>query len=252
MKFPKWSNIDTAYLARIPGVFWLFNFFRLLFVPTYRQDGLSTVHNVDFLKNPRFKKAFGAAMELEKMPYIKWRMHILQWAAQHGSNLQGDFVDCGVNKGFFCTAVMEYIDFRNRLDKKYYLFDTFSGLVPELITAEDKAAHRRLYPDVYDQVVKTFKDYSNVVIVRGAIPYTLDTVKIEKVCYLSIDLNCVKPERDALAHFWPKMVQGGIIVLDDYAYKGYEAQKLSADNFAKSVGAEIMSVPTGQGILIKF
>jgi hypothetical protein len=40
-------------------------------------------------------------------------------------------------------------------------------------------------------------------------------------------------------------------VLDDYAYRGYREQKLGMDRFAASVGIEVLSLPTGQGLIMK-
>lgn len=51
--------------------------------------------------------------------------------------LQGDFVECGVNTGAYAIAIINYINF-DELDKKFYLLDTFEGLIEELITTEEK------------------------------------------------------------------------------------------------------------------
>jgi hypothetical protein len=40
-------------------------------------------------------------------------------------------------------------------------------------------------------------------------------------------------------------------LLDDYAYHGYRQQKLGMDRFAASRGVQVLSLPTGQGLLIK-
>jgi hypothetical protein len=41
------------------------------------------------------------------------------------------------------------------------------------------------------------------------------------------------------------------VVLDDYAFRGYERQKAAMDEFARQVGIEILTLPTGQGLIIK-
>ena len=64
-------------------------------------------------------------------------------------------------------------------------------------------------------------------------------------------MNCAPPEIEAIRYLWPKLVGGGIVLLDDYAYVGYHHQKKAMDEFANSVGVEIVSLPTGQGLLIK-
>jgi hypothetical protein len=41
------------------------------------------------------------------------------------------------------------------------------------------------------------------------------------------------------------------VLLDDYAGFGYEWQKIGMDAFATERGLSILSLPTGQGLLIK-
>jgi hypothetical protein len=229
----------------------LYNFVRLLFVPTFREDGLSTVHNCDFLKAEPFQSAYAAALRLQPGVDIRWRAHVTQWAASHAACLNGDFVECGVYRGFLSMSAMTYIDFNTVSDRKFYLFDTYSGLVDDQVTTEDRAAFRNYYDDTYQCVIDSFREFPNAVVVKGVVPESLNAVVIDRVAYLSIDMNCTQPEQAALEYFWPKMVSGGVIVLDDYGFSGHEAQKNAADQFATSVGVRILSVPTGQGLLIK-
>jgi O-methyltransferase len=104
--------------------------------------------------------------------------------------------------------------------------------------------------NIYEQVKETFKDF-NVEIIKGAVPDTLPLVKSDKICFLSMDMNCVQPEVDALNYFWDKMVSGGMIVLDDYGYPGCIDQKLAHDAFAKSKNVMVLSLPTCQGLIVK-
>jgi hypothetical protein len=64
-------------------------------------------------------------------------------------------------------------------------------------------------------------------------------------------MNCVQPEIAAMEYFWPKLVAGGVVIIDDYGFSGHEAQKTAADTFAESVGVKILSLPTGQGLMLK-
>ena len=177
------------------------------------------------------------------------------WCATHAKNLEGDFVDCGVNTGIFSRAVINYIDFP-KTNKKYYLMDTFSGMDERYSTPKEMERHEKMgYGKdenlLYNQVKETFKDF-NVEIIKGAIPETLHLVKTKKVCYLSIDMNCVEPEIEALEFFWNKMVCGGIIILDDYGYANkHDEQKKTQDAFARRKGVEILTLPTCQGLIIK-
>lgn len=183
---------------------------------------------------------------------IHWRVYIVFWAASKVKNLEGDFVECGVYKGGYSRAVMHYINFR-KLNKKFYLLDTFCGLSDKYILEEERKIGRRPagYEECYESVKETFKDFSNVEIIRGTIPDTLAQVKTEKVAYLSIDMNCVSPEIAAAEYFWDKLVSGEIIVLDDYNYAGYMPQKRAFDEFASKRGVQCLQLPTGQGLIFK-
>jgi O-methyltransferase len=224
---------------------------------TYANDQLYTYHNADFIEEPLFAEAYRLCKEiggdLLKDYDIQWRIHVLCWAASHAAHLEGDFVDCGVNTGFCPRAVTYYVNF-NCLNKKYYLLDTFSGMDERYSTASEMARSKKLgygkETGLYERVKKTFEHF-NVEIVRGPIPDTLPLVKTTKVSYLSIDMNCVKPEVDALYFFWDKMVSGGLIILDDYGWPGCIEQKHAHDAFAASKGVKVLSLPTCQGLIIK-
>jgi hypothetical protein len=239
-------------IARVPGVARLWDWLRLTIAPEFREDGLATIHNCDFVADPRFVRAYRRALERQPGTAIRWRAHVVQWAGAHAATLRGDFVECGVNRAFLSTALMAYIDFdRLGAERRFYLFDTFSGLVPEQVRPEEHAAFRNPYTDCFEQVRDAFRESPNVILVRGVVPDSLRTVAIEQVAYLSIDMNCVAPEVAALEFFWPRLVPGAVVILDDYGFSGHESQKRGADEFAARVGAPILTMPTGQGLMLK-
>jgi hypothetical protein len=218
---------------------------------TYFRMGTISNKNCDFQNDPRFIKAYESAMRQQYMPDTDiWRYHINHWAVQQALKQEGDLVECGVYMG--STAISNIVYFGQEVTcRKYYLFDTFNGLDEKLSTKDEYDRLRDEYKDCYEFVVDAFKEYSNVVIVKGSVPETLSKVNIDKVAYLSIDMNCAYPELEAMQYFWPKLVKGGVIVLDDYGWPMCENQKLAADQFALSVGAMILSLPNGQGIIVK-
>ncbi|MBK8737032.1 MAG: class I SAM-dependent methyltransferase [Saprospiraceae bacterium] len=219
---------------------------------SYIKDGLATIHNSGFINTPKFHEAYNSALTTNSWSEIEWRVHVILWAAMQGSTLDGDFIECGTNKGGFAKAICTYLNFKS-LNKTFYLLDTFNGLVEKLLSKEEKDAGRQSggYEECYGQVMQSFKEYKNVKIVRGTVPDTLDQVISVKFAFASIDMNCIGPEIAALDFIYPKLVKGGIIVLDDYAYKGYEEQYKAHNTWALNNGIEILSLPTGQGIILK-
>jgi O-methyltransferase len=222
---------------------------------TYNTDSLTTSNNCDFITEPRFVKAYQAAAETKPWEgfTLQWRVYIVCWFADMVKNLEGDFVECGVNTGAYSRAVIDYIDFKST-NKKFYLLDTYEGLVPSMITNAEKKAgietYLTHYTNVYDAVVKTFAPF-NTKIIKGPVPDTLGACDATKISYLSIDMNCVEPEIAAAHYFWDKLVIGGVMILDDYGFSLHIEQKKAFDLFAQEMKQSILCLPTGQGIIIK-
>ena len=227
-------------------------------MPAFAGDNLVSWHNPEFLADPAFERAVelgNARRSWFSIHDVRWRYHVILWAAWRATRLDGDFVECGVNRGGFSRAVVDYVDF-GRLDKTFYLMDTFDGLVEAYITPQERAmgVSREAfakYTECFDDVQEAFRPFPNVVLVRGPIPDTLAQVTPAKVSYLSIDMNVVIPEIAAAEHFWERLVSGAVIVLDDYGHGPHVEQKHAFDAFAAERGCQVLMLPTGQGLIFK-
>jgi O-methyltransferase len=221
---------------------------------TYRQDGLYTTCNTDFLQEPKFVEAFalGRRAGILNDSKINYRAYVACWAASKGRDLDGDFVECGVYRGAMSRMIVHYLDFQKMPQKRFYLLDTFSGFPAASLTDEERRRRRPAdFGDTLEAVRTTFREFPNVVIVPGTVPETLAAVKAEKVCYLSLDMNAAVPEIAAAEFFWPKMSSGAVIVLDDYGWPFHEVQKREFDDFAARRGVKVLPMPTGQGLIFK-
>lgn len=234
--------------------------------PSYDSPSLKVWwHTVDFTADPRFADAYrfgmhGARDFLLRVgagPEIRheWPVFVCCWAAWHAAHLSGDFVECGTNTGLLSMAVCRYVDF-NSLDKDFYLFDTYRGIPSEQISEAERrmgreALSRAVYRECYEETKKNFAGYPRARLIRGKVPDSLSTVQIQRVCYLSIDMNAALPEIAALEHFWDKLSPGAPVVLDDYGKAQFLEQKRGADEFARRRGVQVLNLPTGQGLLLK-
>lgn len=225
--------------------------------PTYSQDGLVTNHICHFMDDPKFQESYRLATDHPSLTnYIKmhWRVYIACWAASKVKHLEGDFVECGVDRGVLSRAIVHYVDFID-LKKKFYLFDTFEGIPLENVSEEEKSTteiKKRQYANTYDIVKERFRNFSNVILVKGKVPETLNQVNFDKISYLSLDMNNANPEIAAAEFFWDKLISGGVIVLDDYAYgEKYMVQRREFDKFAVRKGIQVLTLPTGQGLIFK-
>jgi Macrocin-O-methyltransferase (TylF) len=241
----------------------LYSLVRSVYPAAYAQDGLISVHSHVFIEDPSFIKAYARGVKalggIDTYQW-HWRIHVGLWAARVASRLDGDFVECGVNRGFLSSAIMDYLDW-NSLDRDFYLLDTFAGLDERFVSDSERkdGALRKntgnllsgFYTAAVDEVRANFAQWPRARIVEGAVPETLDRVASHQVAYLHLDMNCAPPEIAALAHFWERLVPGAPVLLDDYAYVGYTPQKLAMDEFAQARGVTVCSLPTGQGLILK-
>jgi hypothetical protein len=229
----------------------------------YAQDGLISVHSHAFMQDPAFIRAYARGVKaiggVDSYQW-HWRIHIGLWAARVASSLEGAFVECGVNRGFLSSAIMEYLNW-NHLDRDFFLLDTFTGLDARYVSDGERAdgALRRnaehlqsgFYVRGVEQVRANFAEWPRARIIVGAVPDTLEQVTASRVAYLHLDMNSAPPEIAALSHLWGRLVAGAPVLLDDYAYLGYTPQKLAMDEFASTHGVSVCSLPTGQGLIIK-
>ena|GEM_PF-389294 len=227
----------------------------------YDQDGLRSIHNHEFMDDPAFRNAYARGVRAAGDDYRwHWRVHIGLWAAVCAARLDGDFIECGVNRGFLSSAIMDYLNW-DSLGKHFYLLDTFRGLDERFVSSADRASgavvknQKSLGSGFYiqgiEEVRANFSQWRNVSLIEGSIPETLPQIRAKNIAYLHLDMNCSMPEVAAIQFLWERLVPGAFVLLDDYAYYGYLSQKLAMDQFARDKGIKILSLPTGQGLLLK-
>jgi hypothetical protein len=228
----------------------------------YFDDGLFSVHSESFRRSTRFQGAYARGVQAGAGvdPRFEWRVHIALWAASNAARLSGDFVECGVNAGFISSAMMRYLDW-DRLGKCFYLVDTFSGPIPDQYSPEEIACGRAevaanalaagAYLTDIESVRRNFSSWRNIRIVRGAVPGVLPEIDAKEVALLHLDMNCAYPERAALEFFWKRMQPGAMVLLDDYCYAGCEEQGRAIQAAAERFGVEVLSLPTGQGLIVR-
>jgi O-methyltransferase len=238
----------------------VFNGLPIIPNPTLAEDGLISQHLVEFLDDPKFVRAYAqgkATGALDSHPGdIRFRAYIACWAATQALSLEGDFVECGVGHGLLSKTIVEYLDF-SKAQKNFFLFDTYMGIPLEQGKASEKDNMQRLnkthYAEPYfEKVASLFSDFPNVRLVQGILPESLQKQDIDTISYLSIDMNNAQAEIGTVEILWDRVIRGGLILLDDYAYGSeFLEQKRSWDAFAESKKIPILTLPTGQGLIIK-
>lgn len=228
------------------------------YVHTYDGDGFTSNHFLGFRSDLQFQKAFKIARDSLPADYphgyentrnLEYRAHICTWAANQALNVarkidgKVDFVECGTWYGLLSKTIVEYLDFRN-LNGKFYLVDTY-GYQP------GSHPHPNYQKDIFENVTKRFSTNSNIKLIRGIVPDVLDKITSTKIAYLAIDMNSYKPELATLEYFYPKLIQGGVIYLDDYGWHGYEKLREVVDKFFENKPDKLLHFPSGNSIIVK-
>ena len=184
----------------------------------YGNDMLITIgRNLSFRSDEWFMNSFNSSAHSDQQKSLLWRLHVLTWAAKNALNLDGDFVECGVLKGFCSEVIRKYIQFQE-IPKQYFLYDTFSGLPEETSTEVERnqyPSYQKIEGDeLYREVCEKFSAYNNVRIIRGIVPNSFEEAVPRKIAFLHLDMNFEKAEILDLERLFDKLVPGGIVILD--------------------------------------
>lgn len=228
----------------------------------YDADGVALVgKNLTPILEPGFaaawRKAADAYIRATGKPEVDLRLraNIALNAARQALLAEGDFVEFGVATGMLSTTICHALDFA-KINRAFWLFDTYEGVPLHALQGDERTFaegyNAKYYSDVYAQTKEAFSTFPNAKLVRGCLPDTLSEIPSDrKIAYLSIDLNSKTYEMQVIEKLWLRISIGGMIVLDDYAFKGHDEQFNAWNNFATSVGHPIFFVPTGQGLIFK-
>lgn len=241
-------GLDEASHARVSEGFKLL---QPAFRKTFAADMLITFNRSQaFESDAAFMQAFNDCASNEQEESLIWRLHVLCWAAGNALRLDGDFVECGVFRGFCSAVAARYLDFK-AVPKRWYLYDTFTGIPADQLNTghEDRADFAD--PDNLRTVRRRFEGYANVEIVAGRVPEVFATMVPARIAFLHLDLNSAAAELGALEALFDRIVDGGIIVLDDYGQMYHQEQQVGEDAFFAARGLRVLELPTGQGLVIK-
>lgn len=202
--------------------------------------------NLSFLREPQTRSIIDdeAAEGLEKV--IIWRTYILLYFAQYASRVSGDFLELGTYAGNTANRITLNIDFQGS-NRKYFLYDIFEWKEGD----KHHVMEHHKGGNLYQRVADRFADRPYVKVIQGVVPESFGQGFPETVAFAHIDMNNRDPEVAALERILPILSPGGCVVLDDYGWWGYSAQKQALDPVAASHGLQILELPTGQGLILK-
>lgn len=168
-------------------------------------------------------------------------------------DLNGDIVECGVFKGAGLMLWLRLLDLHSPHDSRKVIgFDFFCrDFMKELDSETDRNAMAQVFSrcdtllDVDISVEGLSSKFSKAAIeshryelVKGDVSQTsrlyLEGKPGFRISLLYLDMDLEKPTADALEHFWPRVVKGGIVVFDEYAYHVWSESNAVDDFIAKN------------------
>jgi predicted O-methyltransferase YrrM len=149
----------------------------------------------------------------------------------------GNVIECGVYRAG-TTVLLARLLAEHGLAKQIYALDSYGGFAPEieeeigrgLVVQEGRTAFTANSVDYVRRKLAVLGVAHRVQVVPGFFEDTLPTIE-DRFCLALIDCDLEKSVEFCLEHLWPRMVEGGHVVVDDYANPGYPGAALAADRF---------------------
>ena len=142
----------------------------------------------------------------------------------HNKHLEGDYVECGVWRGGMSAAIGEILD----KSKTIHLFDSFEGL-PDAKEIDGKEAlawqkdvnapgyfNNCTAEESYAKKAMSLAGHNNYEVHRGWFNETLPDFRNKTIGILRLDGDWYDSIMDCLNNLFPQVINGGIILLDDY------------------------------------
>ncbi|MEN3976047.1 TylF/MycF/NovP-related O-methyltransferase [Emcibacter sp. SYSU 3D8] len=171
-----------------------------------------------------------------------WTLH--QLLAQ-SLNVPGDVIEAGVFKG----GTARLLQLGLQPGRRLFLLDSFEGMKHVSDNDRHKAGD---FSDTSLESVRSFLGNDpSIRFIKGWIPKTFEKVDSNNFCFAHIDLDLYQITSDLLHFIYPRLVSGGIIVLDDYGYASCPGAREAVDEFFSDKPERILTMTTAQAIIIK-
>ena len=155
------------------------------------------------------------------------------------AKLPGAYVECGVWRGGSMMAIAQALLECRMRDHELYLFDTFEGW-PEPTAEDGTLVHQTWHEDraawspvpievVQANLAATGYPSERLHYVAGRVEDTLPEKAPDTISLLRLDTDFYQSTKHELATLYPRLVSGGVLIIDDYGY--YEGSRRAVDEF---------------------
>lgn len=174
-------------------------------------------------------------------------------------NIPGAIAECGVWRGGAVMAILWTLLRLWVTDREVFLFDTFTGMTAP--TEHDvswrgeraAAAHaarggyaggsdwaRASLDDVKAGVMSVGYPVERVRFVQGLVEETIPTQAPGQLALMRLDTDWYESTKHELIHLYPRLSQGGVIIIDDYG--AWAGSRRATDEYIAETGARLLLV----------
>jgi hypothetical protein len=180
----------------------------------------------------------------------------------HQHQIPGDVVECGVWRGGSMQAVARTLLSLGETTRDLWLFDTYEGMSEP--THEDRrfdghSAEHLLTVSGRESTVWAVASLEDVQsgftslpypaerihYVRGMVEETVPEHAPRAISILRLDTDWYESTKHEMEHLYPRLVRGGVLLLDDYGY--WQGARKAVDEFVEKTGERLLLVPVGDG-----
>ena len=171
---------------------------------------------------------------------------------QNQGNQIYDFVECGCWTGHSSYIISKLIQKHNK-SINFHIFDSFEGLssniendgqLKNLSSAELKKIRKQFSSSEDFVRNEVLKDFKFVKTYKGWIPEKFFLVENQMFSLVHIDVDLYEPTLKSLEFFFPRLVEGGIIICDDYNSKYFNGSKKAWDKFFRNKKLKVNFSPS--------
>lgn len=176
------------------------------------------------------------------------------------------FAECGVLRGMTVYEFCSILERSRKLGTNvtFHAFDSYRGLSPrqkEDVTNE--LAPEKSLPDneigtgkgsmtySLEEVQNNLKKFDFIEYHKGWIPESFKGLPEKKYIFVHVDVDVYQPTIDAFEYFYPRLVDGGVIICDDYGFISWPGAQKAVEEFGRKYKEPILRLTTGQAVIIK-
>ena len=148
----------------------------------------------------------------------------------------GDLAELGTYRGDFAWQMNVRFP-----ERTLYLFDTFEGFDERDITAERSRSHASArthdFGDTREADVLARMPYEEKVVIRkGYFPDTAVGLEDKRYALVSLDVDLYAPTLAGLKYFYPRLSEGGTIILHDYNSLQFDGVRRAVADYERAYG----------------